>query len=179
MYTSTKSFENIPNGHLNGGSVMINGDGNINGSTQCNGKLAVYANGDHPVVVPSASAPLNHRPVSPSTSVIILPSSANRNHHNWKNASLRNTSTAVLDGNTNGNFVTCSSPAFRQQTTVDDTHSNTTRSYSLKLEVPTGEVNGGVWSGANSPSYNSSTNCLFSTSVESTGVSILRLDGLI
>lgn len=157
MYNGTKSFENgtLTNGHLNG---VMNGD--MNGST--NGKLSV---------APSVSAPLNqtaHRPVSPSTSVIMLPSATSRNH-NWKSASMRNTSA----GNEN-QMVTCSSPAFRQQATVDEGHLSTTRSFSLKLEVPKNEVNG-AWNGATSPqqSYNSSTNCLFSASgsVESTGVS--------
>jgi hypothetical protein len=172
MYTGTKSFENgiIPpvNGHLNG-SVLINGENTQNGAT--NGKLTV--NGDHAAVVPSASAPLTqiaHRPVSPSTSVIILPS-AMRNHHNWKNGPSRATTT---ENGSAVQTVTCSSPAFRQQTTIDDSHLSTTRSFSLKLEVPKSEVNG-TWSGANSPqpSYNSSTNCLFSASgsVESTAVS--------
>lgn len=176
MYGATKSFENgtIPsvNGHVNG-TVLVNGENVQNGSTNCNGKLNI--NGDHAVVVPSASAPPTqtaHRPVSPSTSVIILPS-ATRNHHNWKTASLRNTTAVVENGNA-GQTVTCSSPAFRQQTTVDDSHLSTTRSFSLKLEVPKNEMNGS-WSNATSPqpTYNSSTNCLFSASgsVESTGVS--------
>jgi hypothetical protein len=176
MYSGTRSFENgtIPtsNGHING-NITMNGD--LNGSQTTNGKLSIYTNGDHATVAPSISAPLNqtsHRPVSPSTSVIILPS-ASRNH-NWKSASLRNTSTAVTGSENGTQLITCSSPAFRQQTTVDDGHLSTTRSFSLKLEVPRNEVNG-TWSGANSPqpSHNSSTNCLFSASgsVESTGVS--------
>jgi hypothetical protein len=165
VYSGTKSFESgsISNGHLNNG-VMVNGD--------MNGTSKIYTNGDHQSVssLTSPSNLSNHsnRPVSPSTSVVVI-ASPTRSNHNWKTASLRNTSTAVV--NEKGpQMITCSSPAFRQQNTLDEGHLSANRSFSLKLEVPKNDING-ILSGASTPQsvYNSSTNCLFTNdSVEST-----------
>ncbi|KAI6187796.1 hypothetical protein M3Y98_00283700 [Aphelenchoides besseyi] len=155
MYSANKSFEN---GILRGSNGTLNGSLSLNGELQQNDctenhKLTVYANENHAPISPSVSAPLtpnrNHLPVSPSTSVIVLPSNHN---HNWKTSSLRSTTSVVPNrvASPNGSLTPTATPAIRQQTTVDETHLSTTRSFSLKLEVPSADASGS-WSCTNSP----------------------------
>ncbi|KAI6241667.1 ADP-ribosyl cyclase/cyclic ADP-ribose hydrolase [Aphelenchoides fujianensis] len=157
VYNASRSFENgttrSMNGSLNGSTTMVNGEVAVNGTTE--NKLNGFANENHPPISPSVSAPLppnrSHPPVSPSTSVVILPSTHNQN---WKTSSLRSTSSVVVSNNRatspSGQLTPHHTPAIRQQATVDESHLSTTRSFSLKLEVPSAELPGS-WSCVNSP----------------------------